>query len=262
MNILNDILEQKNNILQKRKREYPISALKDMECFSRRTVSLRASIRTAKPFAVITELKQESPSAGKLRSLSNVTTIATDLAMNGAAGLSVLTEEHFFSGTVLHVHEVRRVTQKPILRKDFIFDAYQVYEAKAYGADAILLILGILTHSQVDELRQCSTELGIETLLEIHQPSDLDYPRLEAFDIVGINNRNLQTLEVDVNRSIEMVKYLPDPVTKISESGLHSVEDVTLIRDAGFHGALIGEYFMRSPNPGLALRTLLAQLKP
>ena len=234
-----------------------VSALSDMEYFNRGPRSLRDALDRIQPFAVIAELKRSSPSAGALRVNMNCPGIARDYESNGAAGISVLTDERFFSGSLEDLLAVRKSVEIPVLRKDFILHEYQLIEAKAYGADAVLLIAGILERSQLHELNAAAAELGLEALIELYDESEIDILDLERMKLLGINNRDLRTFEIDVHRSIAMAGKLPDDSTLVSESGLRTSDDLRRLRNAGIRAALIGEHFMNSERPGQALKNLL-----
>jgi len=178
----------------------------------------------------------------------------------GAAGVSILTDNEFFGGQLTDIAGCRGVTQLPILRKDFIIDEIQVQEAKAYGADVILLIAAILPKKRVEELSNEAKSYGLEVLLELHTENELDHICNEI-DMVGINNRNLQTFEVDINNSIKLSKQLTEGMVKIAESGIHDVHTIAVLKDAGFKGFLIGENFIKQTNPAEAFALFVQELK-
>jgi indole-3-glycerol phosphate synthase len=176
-----------------------------------------------------------------------------------ASGISVLTDTDFFGGSVGDLQRAR-IQQVPILRKDFMIDAYQVYEAKAMGADVILLIAACLTPAAVNQLGACAKGLGLEVLLEIHDETELDHIS-DMVDMVGVNNRNLKTFEVDINTSLQLIKQIPAGKPAIAESGISNVDTIVTLREAGFSGFLIGENFMKEPHPSIAFADFVNQLK-
>jgi len=260
MNILEKIVEHKREEVATRRQKINISALCNMEYFERKLLSLRSTLENQRIFGIIAEIKRSSPSEGTLRTNSKPVEIAQDYEANGAAGISVLTDERFFSGTLEDLRCVRQAVQIPLLRKDFIIDEYQIVEAKAYGADALLLIAGILERSQLKDLHTATKELQLECLVELYKEQEIDKIDFDEMKLIGINNRDLRTFEVDLNRSITMAQYLPKDVTIVSESGIQDSGDLKRLRDVGIRAALVGEYFMKAEQPGKALKELLEGL--
>jgi indole-3-glycerol phosphate synthase len=261
MNILETIVEHKLEEVAARKGKIKISALSEFEFFDRSTTSLRESLHSQKIFGIIAEVKRSSPSGGSLRTDIVPEHIASEYETHGAAGISVLTDERFFSGTLDDLCRVRKQVSLPLLRKDFIVHEYQLHEAKAYGADAVLLIAGILEHSQLKDLHTAAKELGLEALVELYETPEIDILDFDSMKFIGINNRNLRTFKVDLNRTFEISKHIPKDVTLVSESGIHSSEDLKRLKASGIHSALIGEHFMKSENPGKALTKMLDDLQ-
>ncbi|MBI5217160.1 MAG: indole-3-glycerol phosphate synthase TrpC [Ignavibacteriae bacterium] len=257
MNILQQIVEYKRDEVAKLKQKYSISDFQSFEFFQRKTISLRHSLNTTTPFAVIAEIKRASPSAGSLRIDIRPQTIAGEYESNGAAGISVLTDEKFFSGTIKDLSEVRNVVRLPLLRKDFIIDEHQLHEAKVAGADAVLLIAVILEKQQLSDLHSAASELGLESLVELYEEREIEKLDFDSMKLVGINNRDLKTMTIDINHSIELSRFIPKDTTLVSESGIHSTDGLRKLKDAGIKAALIGEYLMKSKQPGLALKQLL-----
>ncbi|TAK65795.1 MAG: indole-3-glycerol phosphate synthase TrpC [Bacteroidetes bacterium] len=257
MNILEQIVEHKMNEVAQLRRDYSAADFRSMEYFSQPTRSLRNSLLAHKPFAIIAELKRSSPSGGMLNASVLPDALASEYERHGASAISVLTDGKFFSGSVNDVSCVRKTVSLPLLRKDFIIDYLQVYEAKAYGADAILLIAAILEKNRLDELHKLAVELGLECLVEVYERRELDKIDFDAMKLIGINNRDLRTMAIDVNHSIELSKVIPAGITVVSESGIHTSSDIKSLIDAKIRAALIGEYFMKSTQPGIALRNLL-----
>jgi indole-3-glycerol phosphate synthase len=207
---------------------------------------------------VIAELKKASPSAGLLREAFDAASLARGFEQAGAAALSVLTEEGFFQGALAHLRDARAAVALPVLRKDFIVEAWQVWEARAANADSFLLIVAALGPEALVALLTLGRELGMEPLLEVHTAEELDAALAAGARIVGVNNRNLHTLEVRVDTSFELVEAIPDECIAVSESGLRSAADLARLRAAGFDAFLIGESLMAEADPGEALRRLLA----
>ena len=217
--------------------------------------ALRSRIAKGEP-AVIAELKKASPSKGVLREDFDPGVIARDYASAGAAALSVLTDETFFQGADRHLVDASAFSGLPVLRKDFVIDAYQVYEARALGADCILLIVAALGDAQLNELAGLAVHLGMDVLVEVHDAGELERAtHLEPL-LLGINNRDLRTFETTLDTTLDLLDRIPDGRTVITESGIHTRADVARMRAAGVHGFLVGEAFMRAPEPGMKLREL------
>ncbi len=256
MNILNDIVSHKREELLSRKKLISRASLGDGEYFRRATASLRDSL-TSHIFGIIAELKRSSPSAGHLRAQIDAGEIALSYARNGASGISVLTDERYFSGTLEDLSEARAAVQIPLLRKDFIVDEYQIVEARAFGADAVLLIAAILDKSQLSELFQAARELNLESLVELYELREIDILDFDRMKLVGINSRDLRTFAVDSGRVRDIARHIPKDVTLVAESGISTSRDLAQLSASGIRAALIGEFFMKSPDPGSALARLL-----
>jgi indole-3-glycerol phosphate synthase len=209
---------------------------------------------------IIAELKKASPSKGVIRSDFNVADLAQSYQANGAAALSVLTEPDYFQGSLDYLPIVRRCTSVPLLRKDFIVDPYQLIEARAYGADAVLLIAAVLDRTQLFDLHQTADELGLDCLVELYELEELDKLDLDQVHIVGVNNRDLRTFNVDIDHSLRVFSHVPSSLVRVSESGLRTPEDLQYLHHAGIDAVLIGESFMRQPDPGAELNHLLKNL--
>jgi len=207
---------------------------------------------------VIAEIKKASPSAGVLRHVFEPAALARAFERAGAAALSVLTEEENFQGALAHLRDARAAVELPALRKDFIVDSYQVWEARAANADSFLLIAAAVEDAALADLLAMGRELGMEALVEVHTAEELRRALAVGARIVGVNNRNLHTLEVRMETSLELVEMIPDDHTAVSESGLRSPEDLRKLRAAGFDAFLIGESLMREAEPGAALGRLIA----
>lgn len=207
--------------------------------------------------AVIAEIKRASPSKGLLREHFHPADIALDYAAAGACCLSVLTDTPFFGGADDDLRQVRATVDLPVLRKDFIVDPYQVHEARALGADCVLLIVAILDDKQLHELHALALSLGMDVLVEVHDANELQQASVLGPHLLGINNRNLRSFETHLNTTLTLRDLVPPGVPLISESGIRNTEDIDHLRSAGVHGFLIGEILMRAAHPGEALRTLL-----
>ena len=219
--------------------------------------ALRAKIAAGQA-GVIAEVKKASPSKGVLRADFQPAAIAQSYAEHGAACLSVLTDVNFFQGCADYLRQARAACQLPILRKDFMVDLYQVYEARAMGADAILLIVAALDHGLMAELEACALELGMDVLVEVHDGAELDAALQLRTPLVGINNRNLRTFDVTLDTTLGLLQAIPPERLVVTESGILGPQDVQRMRDANVHAFLVGEAFMRAENPGQELARLFA----
>ena len=219
--------------------------------------AMRARIAQGRA-AVIAEIKKASPSKGVLREQFEPAEIAASYAQHGAACLSVLTDERFFQGSASCLGQARSACDLPALRKDFIVDEYQVHESRAIGADCILLIAACLDDAQMAEFEACARDLGMAVLVEVHDAAELERALKLETPLVGVNNRNLRTFEVSLQTTLSLVPRLPAGRLLVSESGILATADVQRLRDAGVHAFLVGEAFMRAPDPGLALARLFA----
>lgn len=260
MSILEKIVSTKKEEVASAKRLFPQSALLDSPLYHAPKHSIRDVISSGKTTGVITEFKRRSPSKGWINEHADAVRVATGYADHGAAAVSVLTDTVYFGGKLEDLAQVRRSISIPILRKDFTIDAYQLHEAKAYGADIILLIAAVLSPAQVKELTQEAHAIGLEVLLELHEESELHHLCAET-DLVGINNRNLRNFEVDIEHSIRMQAQLPEHIIRVAESGIHSPAVAASLLSSGFHSLLMGEYFMKQSDPAMAFATFVKQLK-
>jgi indole-3-glycerol phosphate synthase len=209
---------------------------------------------------VIAELKKASPSRGVLRADYNPAQLAPALEAAGACALSVLTEPEFFQGSLEDLQVARSLTRVPVLRKDFIFDPYQVFEVRAAGADAFLLIAAILRTAELQQLMTLGKQLGLSALVEVHTAEELERALEAGAEIIGINNRDLRSFEVSLDTSLQLIGAIPEACVAVSESGLRTRDDLRRLRAAGFDGFLIGEHLMQAAEPGSALRQLLAEV--
>lgn len=254
--ILDKIVDARRESIAHRKRVLP-------------DVALKIAVQKAEPprdfpgaltrgsFNIIAELKKASPSRGVIREDYNPSLLAPQLEKAGAAALSVLTEEEFFLGSLAHLKEVKKVTHIPILRKDFIIDPWQVWEARAAGADTFLLIAAALDDTILRELLELGRSLHMEALVEVHSREELDRILAAGAKIIGVNNRDLRNFEVRLETSLELIESIPDDCVAVSESGLNAHADLIRLRAAGFDAFLIGETVMKSADPGEPLRELI-----
>ena len=259
MNILEKIIAHKEIEVAKRKVEVPVGLLEQRPFFQRKTLSLQQSLLDRSKTGIIAEFKRRSPSKGNINEGANVEEVTRTYMQAGAAGISVLTDTEFF-GALKGDFEVARQLNIPILRKDFMIDEYQVTEAKAMGADVILLIAACLTPARVKQLANFARSLDLEVLLELHGEDEMDHI-CDEISMVGINNRDLKTFTVDISRSIAMAGQLKDQKILIAESGINDIETIILLQQNGFSGFLIGEHFMKQPDPTIAFVQFVQQLK-
>lgn len=250
-------VEQQKETLSPRSLYAQVEALMtDEEIKNRRSMSKALA---ASATGIIAEFKRKSPSKGWIKEEGLPEIIPPSYAENGASALSILTDEKYFGGSMDFIKRARPLVNIPILRKDFIIDEYQLFQAKMIGADAVLLIAADLKKEECKSLTHTAHELGLEVLLELHAEHELDYADI-ATDMVGINNRNLGTFHTDVQNSYDMASRLPDDRVLVSESGIGKPETIRLLRATGFRGFLMGEHFMKQDNPGEALRKLIDEV--
>lgn len=260
MTILDRIIEQKRIEVARRQAAVSERDLTQKLLFSRQSISARAAIRAAGSTGIIAEFKRKSPSKGVINNTSTVTAATQGYVWAGAACLSVLTDEPFFGGTPVDLLDARAANpETPILRKDFVIDAYQLIEAKAWGADLILLIASCLSPTEIIDLSQQAHDLGMEVLLEVHDEAELDRSLCDTVDLVGVNNRNLNTFITSTETSLRLIERIPPQFVRITESGLHDAITMKRLHDAGYDGFLIGEAFMKTHAPGDALAALVAE---
>lgn len=258
-NILDTIIATKHCEVEQAKRDIPLNILLD-------TIAKQASVRgfanailncvKQQQSAVIAEIKKNSPSKGLLRHPFYPSEIAISYANNQAIGLSVLTDQSYFHGHSTYLQAARAACSLPVLRKDFIIDAYQIYESRAMGADAILLIAACLDTVQMQTFESIAHELNMDVLVEVHNKQELESALLLNTPLLGINNRNLSTFEVNLNHTIDLLPDIPDTKCVITESGIHSRSDVHLMKQHKVHAFLVGEALMRHSDPGLALQSI------
>ena len=259
-NILNEIIAKRKQTVSQLKQIIPMEGWEMMPDYSKKTISLKKILESGNTTGIIAEYKRASPSKGIINDRADVNNVTGDYELYGAAALSILTEPIFFGGDNDDLINAAITATIPILRKDFIFDKYQITESKALGADVILLIAACLKPNEVKDLAIFAKHLKLEVLLEIHGEEELEHI-CDEIDFVGVNNRDLKTFTVDINRSIELGKRIPADKIKISESGIDSPGTIKILKEAGYKGFLIGEYFMKEKNPGKAFERFVHQLK-
>lgn len=252
MNILKDIVAHKKKEVEQRRLATDVKTLEKERFFNRETYSLRKFILDPTKTGIIAEYKRKSPSKGIINNRDSVESVTRMYAAFKASGISVLTDHEFFGGSL---DDLVAATDNavPLLRKDFIIDEYQIIEAKAFGADVILLIAACLSPKQVKELTKAAQQLGLEVLLELHDELELEHI-CDEVDLVGVNNRNLKNFTVDLEHSVRLSEKIGDKFIKVAESGINDVNNIHYLKQHGFRGFLIGEYFMKQENPGLAFK--------
>jgi indole-3-glycerol phosphate synthase len=255
--ILDRIVAARRESVAHRKRVVPDVALKIAVRDKQAPARDLAAALSREGCNVIAELKKASPSLGLIREDYAPAKLAASLEAAGAAALSVLTEEDFFRGSLADLKEAKKAVSIPILRKDFIVDPWQVWEARAAGADSFLLIVAVLADDLLGELLSLGRELGMEPLVEVHSREELERAKKAGAKIIGVNNRDLRDFKVSLQTSLDLIAEIPEDAIAVSESGLHSREDLQRLRWAGFDAFLIGERFMKHADPGAALREML-----
>lgn len=248
MNILDQIIASKKREVQLKKGIIPIQQLEDSVLFERKSISLVHHLSNSLS-GIIAEHKRRSPSKSIINHSNSVEEIVKSYENGGASGISILTDSHYFGGSLDDLILARATTQLPLLRKDFIINEYQIIEAKAFGADVILLIAAVLSRDEIKRLSELAKSLQLEVLLEVHNQEELKKSVMPSLDLIGVNNRNLKTFEVNLNYSKQLSEHIPSEFIKISESGIDSAEAVSELKSYGFQGFLMGEYFMKSENP-------------
>jgi len=255
--ILDDIVAYKCTELTAQKQQVSLSQLQDLPLFHTAPPPFLQTLRTWPGRAIIAEIKKASPSKGVIRADFEPLSLAQTYEAGGAAAISVLTERKFFQGSLEFLPLIRQQVARPLLRKDFLFDPYQVYEARAFGASAILLIVAILSDGQLKELSALASSLGLDCLVEVHDEEELGRAVACGVQLLGINNRDLRTFHTTIETSERLVRLVPPGVTVVSESGLSHSEQLTRLEALGVRAFLIGETFMAAPDPGVPLRALI-----
>jgi indole-3-glycerol phosphate synthase len=252
---LDDLLQATRDSLERRKRERPIAQL-EHELASRGEGRPFQEALAHPGTSLIAEFKRRSPSAGVIREGSSVSDIVGAYEQGGAAAISVLTEEIHFGGSLEDLYEARRVTQLPILRKDFCVDIYQLYEAKVAGADAVLLVVGSLRMDDLERLYAEAQALDLDAIVEVHHEDELEVALELDVDVIGINNRNLEDFTVDIQTTVDLLAAIPTGKTVVSESGIRTRQEIEELERVGVDAVLIGETLMRAPDPEAAVRDL------
>ncbi len=261
MTILDKIIAYKKQEVAKLRKEVPVENLVKSPGFQRTPISLKDSLISKNSTGIIAEFKRKSPSKGIINDKAEIVDVTQGYLEANVAAQSILTDTQFFGGNIMDLIKARTVNDStPILRKDFIVDGFQIVESKAIGADAILLIAACLTKGELKNYGKLAEDLGLDVLYEVHTKEDLDKIELDH-KIIGINNRNLKTFEVDLEHSIELANQIPDSCIKISESGISDPRIIIGLKEFGFQGFLIGENFMKTEDPGLACQQFISQIR-
>lgn len=259
MTILDKIITDKRREVALKKTIISISQLENTGLFNSRTNSLSKLLQNSSS-GIIAEHKRKSPSKQTINSSFTVEEVVKGYQNAGVCGISVLTDMKYFGGSLDDLLLARASVSIPLLRKEFIIDEYQLLEAKAQGADVILLIAAVLSRQEIKYLSEFAQSLGLEVLLEVHNEEELNKAIMPSLNLIGVNNRNLKTFEVSLNFSKELAELIPKDFIKVSESGISNVSDVQELQQYGYQGFLIGENFMKTDNPGLAANNFIKQL--
>lgn len=260
MNILERIIQHKRIEVAEAKRNISIDELKDKSLFDRTCYSLRESVLDLDKNGIIAEYKRASPSKGSINVHSDVSEIAKAYEESGVSAISVLTDSEFFKGSLDDLIAVREAVQIPVLRKEFIVDPFQITEAKAYGADVILLIAACLSSKEIEEFSTYAKKIGLNVLLEIHNEEELKDNKFDTIDAIGVNNRNLTDFSVSLQHSLDLVSLIPVQYIKVSESGISNSDTIKLLKNEGFQAFLIGENFMKMEDPAKAIQNFVKQI--
>lgn len=260
MNILDKIVADKYKEVALRKQLIPVSQLEQSVLFDRKSPSLATALSLSNS-GIIAEHKRRSPSKQVINHTLNVQDVATGYENAGVCGMSVLTDGKYFGGSLDDLLLARAVSTFPLLRKEFMVDAYQILEAKAYGADVILLIAAVLTREEIKNFSEFAKSLGLDVLLEVHNLEELEKSIMPSLDMLGVNNRNLKTFEVSLETSKTLSTKIPDDFVKVSESGISSINAIKELQPYGYKGFLIGENFMKTDNPGASATEFIHKLK-
>jgi indole-3-glycerol phosphate synthase len=258
MTILDEIVAKRKERLKEEKAALPLVDLKALlaDMHPDRIRNFRASLRG--PFVrIIAEIKRASPSQGTLREIFDPRSLAQDYAGGGAAAISVLTEEEYFQGSLVHLRRARSHMALPVMRKDFLTEPYQIYQARLFRADALLLIATILEDHELQELLDVTHQLGMEALVETHDEADMEKALGVGARVIGINNRNLKTMQIDLAQTERLARMVPPDVVLVSESGIHGKDDIARLAQAGVDAVLIGTMLMKADLPGSVLRKLI-----
>ena len=260
MNILDKITLDKRKEVELRKSLIPVFQLEQSVLFERQTVSLANNLRNSKS-GIIAEHKRRSPSKSVINNTLNVQDVAKGYENAGVCGMSVLTDGKYFGGSLDDLLTARASCNLPLLRKEFIIDEYQLLEAKAYGADVILLIAAILSREEIKQFSEFAKSLNLDVLLEVHNEEELHKSVMPSLDMLGVNNRNLKTFDVSLETSKSLSSIIPDDFVKVSESGISSIEAIKELQPYGYQGFLIGENFMKTDSPGASATEFIKTLE-
>lgn len=259
MSLLTKIIFDKKREVVLKRSIIPASQLENAELFGNRTLSLTKLLKNSST-GIIAEHKRRSPSKGEINYSFTVEEVTKGYQNAGVCGISVLTDTKYFGGAIDDLLLARASVSIPILRKEFIVDEYQILEAKAFGADVILLIAAVLTREEIKNLSEFAQSLALEVLLEVHNLDELTKAIMPSLDMIGVNNRNLNTFEVSLKTSKELAKHIPNEFVKISESGISTIESIRELKSEGFQGFLIGENFMKTNNPGESAKDFISKI--
>jgi indole-3-glycerol phosphate synthase len=259
MNILDKIIKDKHKEVVLKKDLIPVTQFEQSALFERDTFSLTKRLKE-RNIGIIAEHKRRSPSKSAINQNLNVFDVAKGYENAGVCGMSILTDGKYFGGSLDDLVIARSVCELPLLRKEFIIDEYQLLEAKAFGADVILLIAAILTRGEIKQFSEFAQSIGLEVLLEVHNNEELQKSIMPSIDMLGVNNRNLKTFEVSLDMSKKLASYIPNDFTKVSESGISSIDAIKELQPYGYKGFLIGENFMKTDNPGESAKDFIKNL--
>jgi indole-3-glycerol phosphate synthase len=259
MNILEKIIANKKREVELKKKIVSISQLETTDLFNSRTKSLSKVLANSK-IGIIAEHKRRSPSKSIINFNHTVEEVTLGYQNAGVCGISVLTDGKYFGGSLDDLQLTRATVNIPVLRKEFIIDEYQILEAKACGADVILLIASAITRDEIKHLSKFAQSLGLEVLLEVHNQEELEKSLMPSLNMIGVNNRNLKTFEVSLDYSKELAQQIPDDFVKVSESGISSIEAINDLQQFGYQGFLMGEHFMKTDNPGNEAKLFIQKL--
>lgn len=250
MSILEEILEAKKDEVKKLRKEFSLKRFEDSEFFNKKRINFFKALSNKNRISIIAEIKKASPSKGIIQDNFNHIKTAEIYFKNEVDAVSILTDVNFFKGSIQYLNDIAKFKETPLLRKDFIIDEYQIFEAKANGADAILLIAEALTKSQINELTYAAIENDLDVLLELHSEEEMIKIDFRLNKIIGINNRDLKTFSVFLDTTFSISQKLPDDILIVSESGINTQEDISKLKDTRTDAVLVGEHFMKSQLPG------------
>ena len=259
-NILDQIVARKKVEVAAAKKKTSYTKLEESEYFNRQPLSFRNFLLDPSKTGIIAEFKRKSPSKGIINDQVKVKKVTQDYAEAGASALSVLTDNAFFMGKKMDLVQARKANEIPVLRKDFMINEYQIIEAKALGADIILLIAAILSPQEIKKMAQLTKSLGMNVLLEVHNLQELERSLDQNLDAIGVNNRNLADFTVSVDTSFTLIKSIPNEFLKVSESAIANPKTIRQLKEGGFNGFLIGENFMKEADPGQAMKEFVGKI--